>query len=196
MSSADWRGVVLPALLLGLVACGNKPGSAKMSDPNAPAVVRLPPPVLPSDTAKPDTMAEHTQKIALVRSHLMSDYATLGASIAFGDRRVIASFYAPEAVLVTPDGTRIGVPDIATTLASLGRSRSIQRFDRTPIDIRVIDSTVVDSGRYVSVSKRAGADSVFERGSYVSTWRIHQAPLNWVLKRDELRPGTNDRGRK
>ena len=189
MSSAVWRGVALPVLCLGLAACGNTPAPAKKSDADAPAVVLLPPPILPSDTAKPDTMGEHVQKLASVRAHLVGDYATLGAAIAFGDRRIIATFYAPDAILITPDSTRIGIPDITATLAALGRSRSVQRFDRTPVELRIVDSTVVDSGRYVSVSKRAGADSVFERGAYVSTWRMHQAPLNWVMKRDELRPG-------
>lgn len=183
------RGMALSVLCSCAWACGRKPEAAKALDPRVPAVVQLPPPVLPSDTAKPDTMMQHRERIRLARRELVPNYAILGAAMVFGDRRMIASHYAPDAVFLTPDTTLTGSVAIANALAAQGPPRSLVEFNRTSIDVTIIDSTVADSGTYKAIAKRAGArDSTIERGSYVATWRVHAPPLHWVITRDEIRP--------
>ena len=51
-------------------------------------------------------MAEHVRRKEAVRTMLVSNYAMLGAFVAFGDGRMLYSQYAPDAVLITPDSTR------------------------------------------------------------------------------------------
>ena len=189
-------GTMISILCLCAVACGRKTEAAKASDPNAPAVVRLPPPVIFSDTAKPDTMLRYREKVGAANSTLAQEYAVLGAAIVFSDRRMIASMYAPDAELVTPDSTYRGFVAVANRLASLGRTQSLREFNRRSRGLGIIDSVVTDSGTYVAITKRPGADSIVERGSYRTSWRIHAPPLHWVMTRDELHPsGKRGKGR-
>ena len=182
--------MAIPILAFVLGACTERPAPARpnAADPNAPAVVQLPPVILPSDTAKPDTTERVRQRLAEATSALGQNYAVLGTAIVFGDRRMIASQYAPDAVLRMPGATHTGSVAIANTLAALGPPKSLKEFKRTSQGTRIADSTVADSGDFVAISKRAGADSLVERGTYVTTWRIHPPPMTWVIKTDELRP--------
>src|ERR1019366_6262362 len=122
MNSAIRRAMALPMLCALVAACGRKAESAKASDPNTPAVVKLPPPILPSDTAKPDTMENHRAKVDATMSVLAREYSVLGAATVFGDRSMIASHFAPDAVLVTSDSSYMGNFAIANSLAALGTS--------------------------------------------------------------------------
>ena len=180
------RGMALAVLCCSASACNGKAKQSNPGDPGAPAVVKLPPLVLPSDTAKPDTMQAHADKVSMARTTLAQNYALLGAAMVFGDRRTIASMYAPEATLTTPDSSYRGPAGIANALAALGPPKSLRRFERTSLASRIADSTVVDSGTYVAVSARTGADSVTERGSYLARWRVHPPPMYWALTSDRL----------
>lgn len=167
-------------------ACGGGAKPADTARADAPAVVKLPPPVLASDTLKPDTMESHVQRMSMVRGTLAGNYAVLGAAITFGDRRMIASFYTPDAMLSTPDSTYRGVAPIANALAALGPPKSMRAFNRMSVVLRVVDSTVIDSGTYSIVSARQGIDSIVEHGTYMSRWRINPAPMSWTLTSDRL----------
>jgi len=186
MRSAFRRCVALPLLCAGITACAKPDARAGASDPNAPAVVRLPPPVLPSDTARPDTMRARTERVRSAQLTLASNYAVLGAAIVFGDPRMVAAEYAPDAELVTPDSTYRGIVAIANSLTALGRTNSLREFIRTSVVLRFADSTVIDSGTYVALSKRTGADSIVQRGRYATTWRVHPPPMQWAITRDRL----------
>jgi hypothetical protein len=184
LTAAVRHGMALAILCCSAAACGRKAKPADAAD--APAVVKLPPLVLPSDTTKPDTMQARAEKVQAARTVLAQNYALLGAAIVFGDRRTIASMYAPEAILATPDSTYRGPVGIANALAAIGPPKSLRDFRRTSLTFRLVDSTVVDSGTYVAVSARKGADSVVERGSYLARWRMHPPPMNWALTNDRL----------
>jgi hypothetical protein len=194
MMNTAIRRAMVPAMLCALVAsCGRKAEPAKASDPNTPAVVKLPPLILPSDTAKPDTMQSHREKMNAALSVLVREYAVLGAATVFGDRRMIETQFAPDAVLVTSDSSYKGSVAIANALAALATSKSLREFNHSSRGFRIADSIVVDSGTYTLISKRAGADSLLERGVYVASWRMHAPPLTWVIRKEELRPGAKRR---
>jgi len=82
--------------------------------------------------------------------------------------------------------TAPGVANIATNLAALGRQKSLADFQRRTQRHLLVDSTVIDSGAFLITIKRAGADSVYERGSYATRWRI-KADGNWVMEQDVLK---------
>lgn len=193
MNTAIRRAVALPVLCVLFAACGRKTEPVKASDPNTPAVVKLPPLILPSDTATPDTMDSHREKMNAVRSVLVRGYAVLGAATVFGDRRMLATQFAPDAVLVTSDSSYKGSIAIADALAALGTSKSLREFNHSSRGFRIADSIVVDSGTYTLISKRTGADSLVERGVYVTSWRMHAPPLSWMIKKEELRPAVRRR---
>lgn len=187
LTAAARRGVALAVLCCSATACDRTPKPANATAAaDAPAVVKLPPPILPSDTAKPDTMPAHVEKLNRVRSSTTEGYAVLGAAIVFGDRRMIASLYSPEATLTTPDSTYRGLVAIANALAALGPPKSLRSFDRRSLVTTIVDSMVVDSGAYVAVSGRKGADSTIERGSFLTRWRMHPPPMHWVMTSDRL----------
>jgi hypothetical protein len=75
---------------------------------------------------------------------------------------------------------------IANGLANLGPAKSLRDFRRRSLVTRIVDSTVIDSGTYVILTKRPGADSLFERGRYATVWRIHAPPMNWLIMHDHL----------
>ena len=185
LTAAARRGVALAVLCCTATACPQEPKPVNTTAA-APAVVTLPPPILPSDTAKPDTMPAHVEKMNRARSATTEGYAVLGAAIVFGDRRMIASFYSPEATLTTPDSTYRGLVAIANALAVLGPPKSLRSFDRRSLVTTIVDSTVVDSGTYVAVAGRKGADSTIERGAFLTRWRMHPPPMHWVMTSDRL----------
>ncbi len=182
------RNLFFLTLCLGLAACGGRKAPARAkNDPNTPAVISLPGPVLASDTAKPDTAVKNAAFRDVVRHTLAVNYAVLSAAIGFGDSHMIASQFDSAATFSTPDTTYRG-REIAIVLARMGPTMSLKSFDRLPKVTRVADSVVVDSGAYALFSKRPGADSAVERGAYVTRWRIHAAPLDWLIVSDRLYP--------
>ena len=174
----------MPLVCLAIAACERQAPKPRAADPNAPAVVRVAPPVLPGDTAKPPKPPLVPDDV--VMRSLAVQYSLLGAAVVLGDRRLVAREYAPDATLVTPDTSLKGYEAIANRLVRLGSSRSLRDFRRASTKFAIVDSTVVDSGAYVMISKRPGADSVFEKGSYATVWRIHPAPMTWSIISDHL----------
>ena len=176
--------------LLGAVAisaCAGK--DAASSDPSRPAVVKAPQVILPSDTAKPDTMPEHRARSTALSSELSVQYATLSASMIMGDRRTLTSFYSPQAQLRFHDSTSSGVTAVANRLIDVARRSGLTTWVRQS---RVLtghpDSIYVDSGIYVMQAKRPGGPGRVDRGTYVSEWRHLGGPVPWVLRRDEISP--------
>ena len=190
MDTALRRGMALAALILAVSACTNNSGSTPgaKDDPYKPAVVKVPPIVLASDTAKPDTMQQHRMKMDAIRLKLAENYAVMDAAISHHDTRMLSVMYAPDAQLTTSDSLFEGARPIAVGLAQLSVARSVRSFSRQSSGFAVVDSTVTDSGSYVILSQRTGADSLFERGKYVTSWRVHNEPLAWAIHRDHLVP--------
>ena len=187
--SARWNGMALPILCIAIAACGSdaRPGAA---DPNAPAVVKAPPPVLPGDTvrkqAKPATTDDN------VRITLVRNYAVLGAAFAMRDPKPITWTYAPAAELITPNGTFKGQNAILKEFGSFGMDGSVKEFSRKSLVTKVVDNTVVDSGTFTVVRKARSGSSTTEHGAYASAWLIRPAPSDWIMTRDHLYP-TNKR---
>lgn len=192
MQSAHWRGMALPILCLTIAACGKpdaKAADPKATDPNAPAVVKAPPVILPSDTAKkpdPNAVSMEYAKVTMAR-----DFAVLAAAISFGDKQMIAAQYAPDATLITPIGSFQGKEAIVAQFAGM---RGLKNFQRLSRKTSIVDSTVVDSGVYEIVLKRPGADSLAEQGTYASVWRVHPEPMEWVMTSDHLYPSKKKKG--
>jgi hypothetical protein len=186
-SFATRRGVALPILCFLANACTPKADQRSAAkDPNTPAVVQAPSVVLASDTAKKDTTPSAVVTMDGAKRVLASNFAVLGAAIAFGDRQMIGANFAPDAEVVTPDTTYKGLVAIANGLGRLGRANSLRDFQRRSVTMKIVDSTVIDSGVYVVLTKRPGADSVLERGRYATTWRIHPPPGEWLITHDRL----------
>ena len=177
-----------PILCLLALAC-TAPKSDKASslkDPGAPAVIQAPPVILPADTTKRPSAGSPAVQLDAARQTIATNYAVLGAAIAFGDRRMIGTSYAPDAEVVTPGRQFKGLNAIVSGLASLGVGKSLKEFQRRSLITTIVDSTVVDSGTYVMLIKRVGADTAFERGRYATTWRIVPPPHDWVIVSDHL----------
>jgi hypothetical protein len=194
MRSAHWRGMALTILCLAVTACAKPDARANASnaaDPNTPAVVTAPPPVLPSDTIRkviPPVVTADAARMTLSR-----DYAVLGAAFAFGDQKMIVSSYAPTAELTTPNGTFTGQTAIVKEYKSFGMDGSVKEFSRRSARLNVVDSTVVDSGTFTVVRARTRADSTVESGAYASVWRIHAPPDDWVMTKDHLYPAKKNK---
>jgi hypothetical protein len=184
MQSALWRGMALAVLCLASAACNKPDARANAADPNTPAVVKAPPVVLASDTAKkPDTTEI---SMLLAKTTTARNYAILGLAIARGDQAMVGAEYGPDAKLITPSGTFTGKNAIVHLYSGFVGLKSFQRISRVTT---IKDSTVADSGSYAMVIRRAGAaDSTVERGSYSSLWRVHAEPLEWVMWSDRLYP--------
>jgi len=183
MRSAHRLGMALCILCAAVSACGKQDARARAANPDTPAVVKVAPPILPGDTAKRrDTTVV---SVETAKATMSRNYAVLGAAISFGDQKMVAAQYAPTASLSTPDGTFNGKAAIVHELARL---RGLKDFTRMSFVTSIVDSTVSDSGKYVMVVKRAGADSSVERGAYAAIWRIHPEPLEWVMTQDHLYP--------
>ena len=185
MQNIYWRGRVLPFLCLAVFACGKSEVDSK-NDPNKPAVVKVAPPVLASDTAKkivPPVVDPDAAKLKV-----SSAYSLMGASLSFEDARTLMSNYAPTAELTTSDSAFKGSRAIATMYARLAAGKRLKAFDRASRAFHLIDSTVIDSGLYKIVLKKSAAsnDSLVETGTYATEWRIHPEPMLWVITKDHL----------
>ena len=131
MRSATWRGMALPAVtFIGITACGKPDARANAADPNTPAVVKAPPPVL---AGRHGTEAMETQPWCPweeARVTVSRDYAMLGAAVVFGDPKLLPPSYAPTAVLTTPNGTFSGQDAIVKEYGSFGMDGSVKAFNR------------------------------------------------------------------
>jgi hypothetical protein len=180
------RGMTLLIVPIALIACGKPDARANAADPNAPAVVKAPPPILPADTAKkppPPPLIPDDE----VRTKLGSLYALAGAGLSFVDPKLIVAAYAPTARLTTPNGTFTGTQAILKEYQSFGMDGSVKDFQRQSAKATIVDSTVVDSGVYAVTRQRGGAKTM-EMGAYAAEWRIQPAPLDWVMTKDHLYP--------
>jgi hypothetical protein len=119
---------------------------------------------------------------------LSRNYALLSAAFGFVDPKLLAAAYAPTAELTTPNGKFNGKTAILNEFKSFGMDGSVKEFSRQSAALKVVDSTVVDSGTYTVVRARRGADSTIEHGAYASVWRIHPPPMEWVMTQDHLYP--------
>ncbi|MBI1810270.1 MAG: hypothetical protein HYR75_10265 [Gemmatimonadetes bacterium] len=188
------RGVALSILCCTVAACSKPdPDAQRKVDPNLPAVVKLAPPVLPSDTAKKPVEMPAWAGDDSLRVHTMRNFAILGAMMAFKDERSTMLSYDPHAELVLQDSTVRGAKDIAATLVAFAKQRSMGEFVRTTRAMHVDwkDSTALDSGTYTIETQRDGGQVVKEGGHFVTRWRLHPPPTEWAILRDELKP---DRG--
>lgn len=181
------RTAISMAWLTALAACTN-PDDARKTDPNLPAVVQAPPIILPSDTARPDTMPEYRERMEAAQRELIPQYAVIGAAGVFGDRRMLASIYAPSATLRLGDSTYSGGTPVVTALADFFRRSAITDMVRQSESTNAVDSVYTDSGSYLMVSKRPGTAESHERGRYVAKWRLLPRDPRWSLLSDELTP--------
>ena len=178
------RGMALSILCLFAAGCA-KPdarGTAK-SDPNTPAVVELGMPKPPATANEPPRPVVDERQLVL---SLAQNYSLLAAAMANGDARMIGTLYAADAELSMSGGTYSGGSNIEGNLAAMGRQQSLADFQRRTQRHHLTDSTVVDSGIYQITLKRHGGDSVSERGTYATRWRI-QAGGKWVMEQDFLK---------
>ncbi|MFI5244186.1 MAG: nuclear transport factor 2 family protein [Gemmatimonadales bacterium] len=186
--------MALPVILcLAIIACSKPDARANAADPNTPAVVKAPPPVLPGDTIR--KQPEPVVSTEEARNIVSRNYALLGAAFAFVDPKLVNAAYAPTAELTTPNGTFTGQAAILKEYQSFGMDGSVKEFTRQSAVLQIVDSTVVDSGAYTVVRKREGADSTVVRGAYASVWRIHPPPMEWVMTKDHLYPATKKKGK-
>ncbi len=183
------RGLVVVALgTLGAGSCTARDSSA--ADPSRPAVVKAPPLILPSDTAKPDTMADHIQRMAELARQLAEPYALIAFGAVNADRRLLTSFYGPDAVFTLDDSTYRGLTAVVNAIVDMGQRTGLAEWNRQSWRLTGHqDSIYVDSGYYTMQARRPGGRTRESRGTYVATWRHIGGPTPWVLLRDELKPG-------
>lgn len=170
-----------------LVACSPGTDAAK-TDPNRPAVVQAPPVVLPSDTAKPDTMPAYRERMEAAQRELATDYAMISATAILQDARTLAGEYAPDAVLKLGGSTYTGQAQVVNALIEFMRRSSVKDLQRRSYSLNAVDSVYTDSGVYAMLSQRTGGAPVEERGTYVSVWRLRSGTPRWELRRDEIMP--------
>lgn len=196
MRSAHWRGMALSVVaLIGVTACGKPGASANASDPNAAAVVKVPPIVFPSDTARKPVRVDSAATWEEARSTVSRDYAVLGAAFTYKDPKLLLSSYSTTAELTTPNGTFSGHEAILKEYRSFGMDGSVKAFMRQSQVLKVVDSTVLDSGIYTFVRKRNATDSTVTRGTYATAWQIVAPPKDWVITKDRLYPATKKKGK-
>jgi hypothetical protein len=196
MRSTRWRGMAVSLVACtAIIACGKPDARANAADPNTPAVVRVPPPVLPSDTARKPVETKTVVSWEEARTTVSRDYAMLGAALAFSDPKLLLSSYSPTAVLTTPNGTFTGSDAILKEYRGFGMDGSVKAFNRQSQVLKVVDSTVVDSGVYTFVRKRDRGDSTVTRGTYATVWQIVPPPKDWVMTKDRLYPAVKKKGK-
>jgi hypothetical protein len=193
MQSAHWRGMALPILCLAVAACSKPDAHANAADPNTPAVVKAPPPLLPADTVKKEIppLVPDDQ----LHAKLSQLYALAGAGLSFVDPKLIGAAYAPAAELTTPNGTFTGTQAIIKEYQSFGMDGSVKDFQRQSGITKIVDSTVVDSGVY-AVTRQRGGTTTTEQGAYAAEWRIHPPPMEWVMTKDHLYPAKKKKATK
>lgn len=180
------RLTVMVACCSGAFACSG--ASDRAARPNSPAVVALP--GVPEPPAPPlDTTQDLFQRVQDARMEMAPIYSVIALAAAGGDARTLSGVYAPDAELQMADSTFKGATAAIEALTGFARRTSMARMTRTSVTTTFLkDSVVADSGTYVMVSKRAGADSVVQRGRYVTTWRMHVHGAPWQIKADRLHP--------
>ncbi len=187
------RSHVLFAFAFALVGSACSSPVNKVPDKNAPAiepaVITLPSatPATPAVADKP-TLKLIPQNPEDRRIVLAQGYSLAAATMKGGDVKMLVTLYATDATLSLPDTTVRGAPAIATQLASLARSKSMDDFQRTSRTLTIVDdSTLADSGSYMMVLKRTPKDSVLERGRYTARWRVRKG-ADWVMIEDHIAP--------
>lgn len=187
-TSAKKRGMALPILCLFVVAsaaCEKQSSPAVATDdPNRPAVIQEPAPVLVADTLKPLQPKLDSKKIQI---QISPEYAIMSMAMTGGDGRMVASQFEPTATLSLPDTTIKGSISIAKFLIDFSHLRNLNYLERTSNVFSLTDSIASDSGKYIGVSKRPGADSIVDRGSFATTWRLHP-DHSWKVVADHLYP--------
>jgi len=181
------RTAVSMAWLTALAAC-TKPEDARKTDPNLPAIVQAPPIILPSDTARPDTMPEYRDRMEAARPELMREYSVMAAAAVFGDRPMLSSIYSPAVTLRLGDSTHTGRAAATVAVINFFQRSGIVELIRQSDTLNAIDSVYTDSGNYLMVAKRPGAAESHERGRYVAKWRLMPRGPRWSLLSDELTP--------
>lgn len=179
--------VALVVVALAVAACTGS-ADAEKADPNRPAVVQVPPPILPSDTAQPDTMPEHLQRMADAKAELSPLYSMMAAMAIMGDRRTLSTDLAPDVVIRLGDSTYTGRVAATNALVAFMRRASISDMGRSSRVLSAVGSVYTDSGEYGMLSRREGGTPVEQRGNYVSVWTRYAMPQRWELQRDELIP--------
>lgn len=182
--------MALPILCLVaavVAACDKKtanPGVVANDDPNRPAVIGEPGPVLVNDTLKPPKPTIDPRKIQI---QISPEYALMSLAMTGGDGRMVASQFEPGATLSLPDTTIRGSLAIAKFLIDLSRAKNLNYLERSSYSFSATDTIASDSGKYISVSKRPGADSIVDRGAFATTWRLHP-DHSWKVVADHLYP--------
>ena len=189
-TSANRRGMALPILclfVLAIAACDKKVSPAVASDdPNRPAVIKEPAPVLVADTLKPPMPTLDPKQMQI---QISPEYALMSLAMTGGDGRMVSTQFEPDATLSLPDTIIKGSVAIARFFVNFSRSRNLSYIERTSHVFSVADSIASDSGKYISVSKRPGADSLVDRGAFATTWRMHP-DHSWKVVADHLYPLT------
>ena len=189
--SLRFLGSFLP-VVLAAVGCSSP--KADMPDVNRPVVIKGPPVIIASDTAKPDTMGQTREWVDFARmTHLQPDYAVAVAAATFGDRKTLHAIYAPNVELETPDGKFSGVDAVAGEMISFARRISLLEIRRAPeVTLLLADSIVSDSGAYAVVVKRGDRPALHQQGAYAAKWRMRPPGGQWLLLTDRLYPPTKD----
>lgn len=161
------RPALYSFLLLALIACGD----AKPS----PAV----------DSAAALASAKPTEEDAMILA--AQQFSLLGAVVVRQDQAMARTLYGAEATLVLDDSTTSGADSIVARLMAVGKENALRAFERSSQGRHVSDATTItDSGSFVMIGNRPGADSIVSRGRYRSTL-VREAD-KWVIRSDSLRP--------
>lgn len=179
----DWATLAAAA---AVAACTGKPKAPDPSDPNAPAVVKVPKVVLPSDTAKPDTMPAYIDRRETVRRTIPAEYAVLAAAITVADRETITSFYTSNATMRLGKSEVPGPQEIARVLADFGTRNSVKELNRTSRLLEGRNGAFVDSGEFVVIAQRTGGQRRVSQGTYRTEWIFDPVTSHWRVRRDEL----------
>jgi len=183
------RAFPLAALALAM-ACGTTKDATKdaAKDTTTGRISMAAPPA----TIRPTVLTDEEQMLIAAQT-----FGIVGAASVRADRQMLTQLYKVDAVLFVGDSAIRGSGAIATAMASVGNANSLRDFSRTSTGRALRDGTVlVDSGSYVMVSKRPGADSLVERGRY-RTELIRGGPdgRTFVIQFDSLVPDPRFKGR-
>jgi hypothetical protein len=149
-TSAQRRGMALPILclfVLAIAACDKKASAvaADPNDPNSPAVVKEPAPILVGDTLKPKVPLVDTARF---RQTVRNEYAIMAMMMISHDGRSLVTEFEPNATIAYPDSTVQSSVRIAKYLIDFAASKSVMDFQRASEKFQLTDSAATDSGRY------------------------------------------------